>query len=537
MDELDKNLPDDFWRKAFEEAAETPPPRVWNTIERRLDESDGPKILPLWGTGLASSRPLMWAAGLAAGLALLLVGWWALHTQPATQTIAHQSTVQTSSVGNAEQMAASRPAPATNAPTRPAGQLNRPPATVTGSVEEFLPTEGNLATSAHRQVPPRLETLADVTAQPTMKDAGNTLVTPQPTVSSRSSAFAASSVQQSGAQSRMDAIAYAPVADVPSSAFNQTASVAYEQLRGKPMYFRKLPAVQRIVWIRPAEIGSEPAVAKSTAKKRDMWASVSMMPGVFDPSVAVRSVAQPSFYNSFNNTASALSSNAFSQSSSVNSRANFSVAFQAGAGVQVTDRWSIESGVGYLSGRSTVETPSQQPLASIQMDILANRNTGGSNTLFTDALRNSVQTSKAAVGGVQASYTSADKMAYRNQAYSSQQSLTNDYQFVQVPVQVGYQLRPRKRLSMAVLGGLLTNIFVRNTVGNELVVTAKDGVYRPVSLAAIMGARFRYRPSNRWSASLAGVYQPSLESATKSDAQVESRPTSAGMSFGVDYHF
>ena len=50
MDELEKNLPDDFWRKAFEEAAETPPPRVWNTIERRLDESDGPKVLPLWGT-------------------------------------------------------------------------------------------------------------------------------------------------------------------------------------------------------------------------------------------------------------------------------------------------------------------------------------------------------------------------------------------------------------------------------------------------------------------------------------------------------
>ena len=108
---------------------------------------------------------------------------------------------------------------------------------------------------------------------------------------------------------------------------------------------------------------------------------------------------------------------------------------------------------------------------------------------------------------------------------------------MQVPVQVGYQLRPRKKLSMAVLGALLTNIFVTNTVGDALVVTSKDGVYRPVSLAATMGARLRYRPSRQWSASVAGVYQPALESSTKADAQVQSHPTSAGMSFGVDYHF
>lgn len=531
MDELDKNLPDDFWRKAFEEAAETPPPRVWNTIERRLDESEGPKVLPLWGTGLASSRPLIWATGLAAAVALLLVGWWSIHTQPATQSIA-----QKPSASNAGQIAASRPAPSTAEVARPVERMNRHERANTVTVEKSLPTQGDLVASARRQALPRSENLAALTAQSTMKAGGTVVAVPQPTVSSRSSAFGTSSVQEPGAQSRMAAVAYAPVADVQISVFGKTASVAYEQLSGKPMRLRKLSGIQRIVWIRPTEAGTEPAVAKSTTKKRDMWASVSMMPGAFDPSVAVRSV-QPSFSNSFNNSSSALSNTSFSQPSLVKSRANFSVAFQAGAGIQVTDRWSVESGVGYLSGRSTVETPSQQPLASIQMDVLANRNTGGNNTLYTDALRNSVQTGKAAVSGVKNSYTAGANTAYRSQSYGSQQTLTNDYQFVQIPVQVGYQLRPRKRLSMAVLGGFLTNIFVRNTVGNELVVTPKDGVYRPVSLAAIMGARFRYRPSQRWSASLAGVYQPSLGSATQADAQVESRPTSAGMSFGVDYHF
>ena len=543
MDELEKKVPDDFWRKAFEEAAETPPPRVWSTIERRLDESDGPKVLPLWGTGLASSRPLMWASGLAAAVALLLVGWWAIHTQPATQSVAHQSIAQKPSVNNADRMAASRPIPstdATTATTRSAGQTENSPSIKSVTAGKSLPTEGDLAAAVHRQSLSPIERSANAMAQETVKAAGNTLTVPQPNVSSRSSSLAVSSVQESGAQSRMAAASYASVPDVQTSAFSKNASVAYEQLRGKPMRLRKLPAIQRIVWVRPAEPMAEPAAAKSKTKTRDMWASVSMMPGAFNPAVSVRAV-QPSLANSFyNNTTysnTAALSNTSGLSSSVNSRANFSVAFQAGAGVQVTDRWSVESGIGYLSGRSTVETPSQQPLASIQMDIIANRNTGGNNTLYIDALRNSVQTSKAVAGGVQNGYTTAAAMGYRSLAYSSQQSLTNDYQFVQVPVQVGYQLRPRKRLSMAVLGGLITNIFVRNTVGDELVVTAKDGVYRPVSLAAIMGARFRYRPSRRWSASLAGIYQPSLESTTKADAQVESRPTSAGMSFGVDYHF
>ena len=51
----------------------------------------------------------------------------------------------------------------------------------------------------------------------------------------------------------MAAVAYASVPDVQTSAFNQTALVAYEQLRGKPMRLRKMPAIQRIVWVRPAE--------------------------------------------------------------------------------------------------------------------------------------------------------------------------------------------------------------------------------------------------------------------------------------------
>jgi hypothetical protein len=223
----------------------------------------------------------------------------------------------------------------------------------------------------------------------------------------------------------------------------------------------------------------------------------------------------------------------------VYSRASFSVAYQAGAGLQLNEHWSVESGVGYLVGRSTVESPARTIGNSL---IGTNNPTVALSNLYADALQNSLYSTATANGQKASSdylnYTNSSQyLARSNYNDQTRQTLANNYRYVQMPVQVGYQLRPRKRLSLALLGGLLTNVFVRNTVDDDLVVTTKDGVYRPVSWAAIMGARFRYRPSRQWSASLAGTYQPSLGLGTRPGSEVLSRPTSTGVSFGVDYHF
>ncbi|GAB3037428.1 hypothetical protein [Spirosoma pulveris] len=529
MDELDKNLPDDFWRKTFDEAAETPPPRVWAAIERKLDEADGPKVIPLWGSGLASSRPLIWGSGLAAAVALLLVGWWAIRTASTPTTpLAHSQ--RTASSENA--IALSKQKELTAARSPESGLANG--STTTGNAAR----QHAIASSSapFRLNPGRFQ--RDATGRPARrKDASETTGPTEHVFDSGLATFQQHiatvdmSQRTQSVVSRMAAVSYSADHHARSGiqAFGANTAVAFDKLAGRPMRLRTVGAIQRIVWARPAEASMDPEITKSKQKSRELWASVSMMPGSFNPAVAVKE-AQPSFSNSL--IASPTSSN----QSAVSSRASFSVAYQAGAGVQLTDHWSVESGVGYLSGRSTVETPAQQYLASVQMDALSNRNTG-LNNLYADALRSSVRSSDLA-NAPQANYSGIAANNYKS-AYDSRniQAVTNDYQFVQVPVQVGYQFRPRKKLSMAVLGGLLTNIFVKNTVGDALVITSKDGVYRPVSLAATMGARVRYRPSRQWSASVAGVYQPSLESSTRSDAQVQNHPTSAGMSFGVDYHF
>lgn len=554
MSELERNIPDDFWRKAFEEAAETPPSRVWDAVERRLDESEskGPGILPLWGAGLVSSRPFVWGMGLAAAVSLLMVGWWAIETSSPENSVA-----QTPVTNQAEQVVIIPKAPSSRVKTPSAtGEIRQQGSKTIASADKPDKVTPKVRNAPSIDLPTRLarrpnnELLAQNMQERSMLGAGDVALSSGSSGSRYTAKLPASIHQPSNVQSQslMDALPQAQVNTLKSlppatfTSFDQQVNqpLISDQLAAKPIRLREPGPIQRIVWIRPTEIAMEPnaePTVKPTRDSKKFWASASLMPGAFDPSVSIRSaqVGQASFTN-----ASTLNTAATSQQSGVHSQANFSIAYQAGAGLQLNERWSVESGVGYLVGRSTIESPARATINSIAS--VGNKSTEATGNLYVDALQNSRYAASAnsvqrASGDYMNSANSSQYLAQNNYNGQARQTLANNYRYVQMPVQIGYQLRPRKRLSLALLGGLLTNVFVRNIVDNDVVVTAKDGIYRPISWAAIMGARFRYRPSRQWSASLAGTYQPSLGLGTRPESEVLSRPTSTGMSFGVDYHF
>lgn len=528
----ERNIPDEQWRRIFDEAAETPPPRVWDAIERRLDESDGPKVLPLWGTGPALSRPMVWGMRAAAAVALLLVGWWVMRPSGVDRPLVAQRQQVGQHQPKSQTPKISQPQPA---PVGVLGESGAPAGQELAKIGEASSNKHAGSSRPYRlddPANPVASTSPPSTVRQSADGGSDRFVDPKPANQPNDDPNALLPPTSAIAAGNNPAAARFAESSVPGEATEKRALLAYELLESRPLQLRGLRAIQRIVWFRSAEpdaLTSETQTSKRT--EREMWASVSVMPGAFNPSV---SVAVPTYagITSMNNGAPA-------GQSVLTSRANFSVAYQAGAGVQLSERWSIESGVGYLAGRSTVESPGQSNAFS--QNIASAGNKAVTSSYYTDLLRNQsgpAQPNKA--------YGMAnDFLASNNSRYTSlssydlrtRQEVTNDYQYVQVPVQVGYQLRPRKRLSLALLGGLLTNIFVRNTVDGAVVISAGDGVYRPVSWAATMGARFRYRPSRRWSASLAGVYQPSLGLGTQTDSPVQSRPTSSGMTFGVDYHF
>jgi hypothetical protein len=522
MNEFDKN-PDEFWRSAFDDAAETPPPRVWDAIEHRLNEPDETGIVPLWGTGFFANRLVSWGMGVAATVALLLVGWWLSQSPEARQSVAsHQprpsATKPTQQDAIAMNQTLRRRSSMSLAPG-PNGQQQR---NSTVHTDASSAKTAQLAQQA-RSASVRLREAGRSSSEkfPDNQPDDQIAMDASP-ISPAPSVLLSSSVAKP--------LVTKSLVDVPEEAPDQVAFLA-QTLSPRPMTLRSAGQIHRIVWVHPYEAPQEPVLTESKRSSREHWVSLNAMPGSFNPGVSVQAT-QPAL-------ASAYGFNIASPSQpSVKNRAEFSMAYQANAGVQLNNRWSVESGVGYLAGHATIDSPSESYPAS----MLSFGKASGmpANTLYTDVLRQSIQRNTAVSSdNAVASNWGASSVYSSLYAYDPQtrQTLTNDYQFIQVPIQVGYQLRPRKRLGLALLGGFLTNIFLRNTVDNQLVIKPEDGIYQPVTLAAAMGARFQYRSSQRWSASLAGMYQPTLGLATKSGSGVQSSPTTTGMSFGVDYHF
>jgi hypothetical protein len=198
------------------------------------------------------------------------------------------------------------------------------------------------------------------------------------------------------------------------------------------------------------------------------------------------------------------------------------------------EHWSIETGVGYLSGQNEVQSPAR--VASLTSAVKA----ATADNLYLELigrLADRPALANYSVGASSAQYDAMRANQASNYASNQQQAVSNLYQFVQVPVQVGYELRPRRKFGLALLTGMVSNWFVRNTVAESITINAGDGVYRPVTLAGTAGMRLRYRSDSHWSASVAGTFQQSLQSLTRTDVNLQAQPQQVGLSFSVDRHF
>ena len=588
------------WRTSFEEASEMPPARVWDAIERRLDDEDESGIIPLWGStpasgagatagGLAQGgaqiiRPwVRWSAAAAVALVVGSIGWWSLQSDKPT-------TIASTSV--ADRVARTEQAPA------PSGQTQKTPNTASSSVaitdgQSKLSTGGvdklnnqqsdykiqpenslarpeldrspgghqlalnekaNKPTSALRRPiksPESLAAMSRTQSKPVNESIGDKpghdqkseVIAPSsnaeqaPVVVSRISdesrnSNSTNSVAEIQSPNRVqDQPVAAQTVVAQSVAIENAGSIVpftdIESLES-PTIQANLHETQRIVWFRAPDTEPVEIETSRPASKRELWASASVMPSSFNPAVALQSAPAATVYTNYvpNTTVRSTSGNGL-----VNSQANLSMAYQLATGLQLGSHWSVETGVGYLEARSTVDSPVQTIIPSMAAAALPGAKT---SNLYVDALR----TSNGSLNSVSYDKNGQSFIANANIYNAAQtQVVRNDYQFVQVPVQVGYQFRPRKRLGMALLGGLLTNWFVRNRVADELAITVQDGVYRPLTLSATTGLRFRYRPTQRWSASLAGIYQHALQNGTESTVGVEVHPRTIGVSMGVDYHF
>ncbi|MEZ0485742.1 hypothetical protein [Fibrella aquatica] len=588
--------PDPYWQRAFDDAFDTPPPRVWEGVERQLDldESDG--ILPLWQhrEGRRSMLFGRWSAGIAASLMLTALGWWAWHREdairpdvavitapaqttpgtllpPTGPTVAHaeatgvaplplpslaparngtqvrprqnhESTTDAVAIETPGTLLAGRAKSVTNSPLEQPEQhvaalVQQAGAIVPNTVEEangtLIFTETTLSTTMRMKEAEPFSSVGTGLQPSTFSRSVTTRSFTSPSLSMQSTTIRS--------QTRMGALPPAglqpdfPVAPAAERAalsaisnLPELADQAATPPVTKSLVLRQ-PENELVAANKEEKPTADPVSTSSKRQRQKPWISAGVATSSFNPAVAIRSVMSPVLSSPQGFAMDSPSA----PMSTLQSQLGRAVAFQAGVGIPLGEHWSVESGVGYLNGQNEVQSPTR--ISS----LVSSANSANTDNLYTDLVNRLANKPVSAYANSSTSKLYDYSLSNQASSYAAtqQQVVNNAYQFVQVPVQVGYELRPRRKLGLALLTGMVSNWFVKNTVAESITVKAGDGVYRPVTLAGTAGMRLRYRPDSYWSASAVGTFQQNMHSLTRSDVSLQSIPQQVGLSFSVDRHF
>lgn len=494
MDPSNINNFEEQWRKALKEASEAPPPSVWEGIEARLD-GEQEKVVPLWW-----QSPKMWFAAASIAASLLVGGgiWYsgdqgakvevAVTTKPLQKVetepvkpIEGQTKVVPDQ--DTEQLAAA------NEKNEAAGTNNKP-ARITPNSEISGAGSTDIAALDHvdarskrnqRHSEDKLPAARAIQEQPETDD--QTKIVSKESISIAENSPIATAVLQNQAVSA-----------------EMLASLPYSDL---DVYVQK-----RHVFFRPEVKIEEPV---KTTKPKEYYAGIGIMPASFNPNVKLREAPQ------------AFMAQSVSQKRSVSgtSEARASYAVQTQGGLRLSKHWSVETGISYLRGNSAYEGGGYVLNAynSLTANVLENA-LAGNSPAFAD---------KASGFNNGALYIDVAK------------KVSNNYQYLQLPVQAGFTLNPDKKFSYSVLGGMMANFFLVNELesasGEIIRTTASDEIYRGTNWAATTGLRLNYKLSAKWGANLTGSYQKAVSSSFKSNESLDSRPYLYGVSWSVRYSF
>ena len=542
MDPSETHSFEDQWKKALNEASETPPPSIWEGIEAHLDREENTKIIPLWWRS-----PKLWYAA-ASIAALLLVGggiWYNNslknihsgnqysgitkdqdHTGIATKAPFDHSSKTEISENKTEkkdqEKDVNEPLIANNSNAADSDKNEKVDITDSNKNNVFLTEKnknnaaGNVVekSNSNRSEIPAIKEDQNVIAAKTEKqnqdsqkvNAENGTPSNVPALS-----FPESIASKSSEQSRQD--------DELNNMKN--TSVAADLLTPIPYSDLDVFMQKRYVFFK-AELKSEEKLAEHK-KPKEYWAGVNLMPASFNPDVKISS-APTAFSSQLASRQKALTGT---------NKPGASYAVQTQGGVRLSKHWSLETGLSYLQGNSKYEGGGY---------ILGSSNNTASNVL-QDALSSlAYSSSKNADMASSPAAPNGFANVTNNSLYIDvNKNVSNNYQFLQLPVQAGFTLNADKKLSYSVLGGMMANFFLNNQLeaatGEIITTTASDDVYRSLNWAATTGLRFNYKLSAKWKASLTGSYQKAITSGFRANQSLESHPYLYGVSWGFRYSF
>ena len=540
MDPSGINNFEDQWKKAFDEASETPPPSVWAGIEARLDRDDQ-DIIPLWWRS-----PKLWYAA-ASIAALLLVGgglWYSNRSGlPADRNIDIATKLPSENgenVGNkggkeegrniiGDSVSGDRNVAATSPTSEKSLNENVENNKINQSeiaaskveVEQFegIKSERNRPKVSGKEVEAIIASKQDESVLKGNQVAGKT-----PSIDSEKiseSGFTDKNKEQEISKEVFTKeVASSAVVPEKETIALQNQSMVVALLN--PIQYKSLDVFmqKRYVFYKP-EVQAEEKLPE-LKKPKEYWAGVGLMPGSFNPDVQIKE-APNAFVGQLTSRQKSLTGK---------NEAGTSYAIQTQGGMRVSKHWSVELGLSYLQGNSKYQG------GGYVLNAYNNASADASNVL-QDALSN-LSSSK---NNQPTNYPSpSNGLATNSSLYIDvDKKVSNDYQYLQLPVQAGFTLRPDKKLSYSLLGGMMANFFLSNELeaanGEIITTTASDDIYRNMNWAATTGLRFNYKLSTKWKASLTGSYQKAISSGFKANQSLESHPYLYGVAWGVRYSF
>jgi Outer membrane protein beta-barrel domain len=521
MEPLRQNNFEEEWQRAFENASISPPVDMWDKIEEELERK---KRRPF----LFILRPSVIASGVAAALILVLGGLFFLN----------RNNIET-------QKGIAQNKPKINQTTAPATAIKNPKTEeLVAEAPNSKPNISNNATLASVEKPTQftdnfsLKSNVNKLHSNKVKSQNSSSLFEKPTLA------AMAKVEENGnngisesksivVQNTENQLVISEGNDDLASDFRNSFSDLNTLKAKEYVSFGSSRTLNRNKLVFDSEMPETQAIASNESK---FWVGIQSGVSPFDPNMQLGGL----------NTYALQAADEFAKASNSPSTPNMGAvagqpsgpvvvsqpqnAIKSGVGTntgfafgyKVAKKWNIESGVRYLRGNST-----------LQSNTYAFQQNGYVNTFLADYLLQNSSNSMASIAQNPINTVVADASQFNNR-----------YEYLMIPMQLGYEIGLSKKLGLNILAGISTDIFLQNTIANDntfvqekSTINSANNIYRPLNISGLGGVRASYLVSKHWQVNIGSSYQHSLFSGINSSTDLQMRLRMFGVNYGLNYRF
>lgn len=502
------------WRKAFEGASVPPSDELWGRIESELDKKK--KRIPF----LFFLKPSLMATGLAAALALVL-GAILFFNRETNTDLAQNPTKPVEDKINAPTTQPTNASKPIETPT--VGQEALASAEI--SRKDYKTAKETPIKLSHKPVFSNTESIAKVSArkiESKSSDLPTTVIGQLPVITDNTTIAHTNPDKTSKDKEIITTLSTEALTE------NRVTLANVENLDGKKYrYLGSRYTMNRNKLAFDAEALENIENTALASNDSKFWVGLQSGVAPFDPNMKFSNLNSLA-YSSANEYAQLANGSVASpgdknvQVSQPQNAIKAGLAINSGVevGYKIAKKWHVESGIRYLRGNSTLQT-----------NTYSFQNNGYVNTFLGDYLLQNSAKDYSMVGN-------------SNTVVADASQFNNRYEYLMVPMQVGYEIGLTGKLGLNVLAGISTDIFLQNSIftDNGLVrgkntISNDSKIYKPVNFSGLGGLRASYLISKHWQANIGTSYQRALFSGMNSSVDLNMRLQMFGINYGFNYRF